>query len=122
MVAVRFLLCLPTLLWLLLPQGMCFCEVASWVGLPRACQGPASTDLGHPDSEDDHEHACPKVKDPASVPPAAAVCPMPGAAALWSDTTEPAPRLLLLVDRLRDPDPGGPLAVPLHLMLRALRN
>jgi hypothetical protein len=123
MIAVRVILCLPTLAWLLtVPPGMCFCELAALVGLPRACEGPASTDLGHPDSPEDHDHTCPKVKDPASVPPTSPIPSCPVFVALGSHFGLPSsPAAAAAQVRLDDPDPGGH-RVPLHLILRTLRN
>ncbi|MCS6978164.1 MAG: hypothetical protein NZM31_14315 [Gemmatales bacterium] len=123
MAVIRLILCLPTLAWLLLvPPGMCFCEVAALVGLPRACQGPASTDFGHPDSEKDHEHSCPKVKDPTGIPPHSHNSPMPVLTASASDGVLSVLAAVLAPVRPADPDPGGWFALPRHLILRAWRN
>ncbi len=123
MAAVRVILCLPTLAWLLtVPPGMCFCELAALSGLPPACEGSGSTDLGHSDSHKDHEHSCPKVKNPYTVPPTAPIPPSPDFTALEGHFDLPSLSAAAVQARLDDPDPGGWRSLSRHLLLRTLRN
>lgn len=117
------IVCLPTLAWLLLvPPGMCFCELAALAGLPRACERSASTDLSHPDSREDHDHSCPKVKDPSTVPPTSPMPCSPVLIALESHFGLSSSPTAAVQGRLDDPDPGGWISLPRHLILRTLRN
>jgi hypothetical protein len=118
----RYLLCLPTLLWLLLPPGLCFCPGHTLELVGIECSHHDSCPEHSPVEPEDHDDVCPMVKQPGIASRLSAgpeldsghIIPLIAEANLFG---QPVPSVEA---------PHAPTfhaaAPPLYLILRALRN